>query len=153
MNTKYNDYLHEIVFRYKEFGYNSSNVCVTPHTLVNWCHGDIFFKIETALSPNEKWDSALQYSIGGSGCGRMCSLLTKNDPGYKTEKEGIYHELIWLEQKINSELEKSAIAMQHQDTEDEYPISKNMIPNLRLALKQVAVFKEQFNPSELNLFD
>lgn len=153
MNKKYNDYLHEIVFRYKEFGYNSSNVCVTPHTLVNWCHGDIFFKIETALSPNEKWDSALQYSIGGSGCSRMCSLLTENDPGYKTEKEGIYHELIWIEQKINSELEKSAIAMQHQDTEDEYPISKNMIRNLRLALKQVAVFKEQFNPSELNLFD
>lgn len=28
--------LEKIVFSYKEFGYNKCNVCMTPHTPVNW---------------------------------------------------------------------------------------------------------------------
>lgn len=145
--------LDKIVFSYKEFGYNRCDVCITPHTLVNWSNGNMFFKIETAQSPNEKWDSALYCQIGERGGGRKCFLLTKPDEGYTSEKEAIYDELIYLEELINKELKGSVIAQQFQNKEDEYPLSKNMNRNLRLALKQTAFFKAQFNPRELNLFD
>lgn len=146
--------LNEIVFRYKEFGYNRCNVCMSPHTLVKWNNNYISFRIETAKSPDEKWDSALNYQIGDSGGGRGCFLLTGNNNGYRSEKEAIYSELIMFEERINSELREYAVTPQsNSDIDDDYTHSENKLNNLRMALKHIAIFKDRFNPRELDLFE
>lgn len=144
--------LDKIVFSYKEFGYNRCDVCVTPHTLVNWSSSYISFKIETAESPNEKWDSALNYRIADSGGGRKCFLLVKNDRGYLSEKEAIYQKLIRMEELVKSELNGGIITQQSHNVEEGNTPSRAMVIDLHLALKQISVFKNKFNPIELDLF-
>lgn len=144
--------LDKIVFSYKEFGYNRCNVCVTPRTPVNWSSHYVSFKIETAESSNDRWDSALIYQIASSGGGRRCFLLAKNDRGYLSEKEAIYQKLIRMEELIKSELKDSIITRISHNVEEGYEHSKAMVNNLHLALKQIAIFKRKFNSVELDLF-
>lgn len=145
----------EIVFQFRDFGFNICDVCLTPHEKVKWQGANYnHFEIRTCQSPCGLWDYGLSYTFATNGHTHAAGFIAENSKrkGYATEKEAIYTALFELEKAIVIEIS------QMPDSEYDEEVDKiiDFAPraaNLRTALNQIAKFKDIYDPRQLNLFD
>lgn len=51
----------KIVHKYKDFGFNIYDVCLTPNVKIKWANKTNHFEVATAQSDNGRWDFGLHY--------------------------------------------------------------------------------------------
>lgn len=138
----------DIVFRYKEFGFNSHDVCLTPHILTVYDAGHFMvWSVKTAQSPNGRWMNG-----GTSGWGTspvmFCSDLSK---GYATEREAIYEALRSMEIAARREVEYYS-GDNARDSDGHGAYANTRVTLNRKVLKAVEVLKDRYDPRQLTLF-
>lgn len=152
-------YLHledrpEIVHRYKEFGFNIFDVCLTPNVKIKWENKINYFEVATAQSDNGRWDYGLHYNFWAQGGGCGAGYVDTLKDGYNTEKEAINAALNSLEDKCQRVIVE--IQLRGRDIGDSNDPKNNdtsVLPILKEAIRKIAHYKEVFNPRQLELFD
>lgn len=145
--------VREIVFQYGDFGFNICDVCLTPHVKVKWQGKHINkFEIETAQSPNGRWEYGYDYLFSTGGGIHAARFIADDSEGYPSEKEAVYAALQCLEHKAKDAISR----MPDCEYDDETDTLINCAPraaNIRAALKEIGRFKEIYDPRQLNLFE
>lgn len=130
----------EVVFHHGDFGFNSHDVCLTPHSVMVYDAGGYRrWTIKVAQSPNGRWTEGSTTGWGSSPC-MFCSDPTK---GYATEREAIYAGLMRMEESARRDL---AWYDRRHETGDQ------RINESKKVLAQIAVLKERYDPRQLTLF-
>ena len=147
----------EIVHRYKEFGFNVCDVCLTPNVKIKWDNKTNYFEVATAQSDNGRWDYGLNYNFGTQGgcCG--AGYVDTPTGGYNTEKEAIDAALNSLKEKCQRVIDeiqfRGGDIGDIEDGNDTKNSGTSVLPILKEAMRKIAYYKEVFNPRQLELFD
>lgn len=143
---------NEIQMTFGDFSYNIHDVCLTPHTPVNWRNKTCLIKVKTAQSPCGRWDSGFDVTLRSCSSLRGCRFIDDPAKGYATEKESIYAALLTIKDMVGRELNECGERVEYDD-DGNILHNVSVIPSLRAASKQVDVFCEYFNPTYPTLFD
>ncbi len=140
-----------IVFTYKDFQYNDCDVCMTPHVKVDWRDKLCRLRIETAESPNGRWDYGIHYDFNTGGYGHAASFVSDQLRGYASEKEAVYAAILNAEKEIQKEIRSL------KGLKDGNEHEGDVKPSARLSaangfLSQIKVWKQVFDPRQLELF-
>ena len=80
----------ETVFSHGEFGFNISDVCLTPKTAVRWSGGGRFsFKVNVAQSPCGRWSSGVECRFGFRYSSSPAVFVSDLDEGFATVREAV----------------------------------------------------------------
>lgn len=142
----------EIVFSTGKFGWNIFDVCMNPNINVKWCAGSYRFEIETAQSPNGRWDNGYSCMFHTSGMSHGVSFVSRPNDGYPSEKDAIYDALCEIEKRCLREIEEAKGRIEYNDAGEPVNTS-SIIPKLNKALDQIRKYKEAYDPVQLTLFE
>jgi len=141
-----------IVFTYKEFSFNDCDVCVTPHTKIDWKGKGCSLTVTTAESPCGRWDYGISYSVNLGGGGRAPQFIGNTLSGYTSEKEAVIAAVSFYEEHLNREAKilrgLSDDSGAHEG--EEKPSAR--LDVIKDALTQVRIWKDMFDPRQLELF-
>lgn len=139
------------VFEYDGFKFNVWDVCLNPNMALEWQGKSCKFKVETAKSPNGRWDYGTDcWFVNGGGCHAAC--FVDGQDGFPTEKECVYDALKYFEEKVLRKISEGKNRVE-LDYNGEPVKGNSTISYLKECLKQIRKFKEQYNPKQLSLFD
>lgn len=143
----------EVVFQYKEFGFNTHDVCLTPHiTPIYEGTGRRRWEIRTAQSPNGRWTEG-NYTGYGSSPVMFCYHAAN---GYATEREAIYAGLLYIERGVKSKIKRLEAAIGSEACRGDHNQAasyKSDLKEQKKVLAAIAVCKDRHDPKQLTLFD
>lgn len=139
------------VFEHDGFKFNAWDVCLNPNMALEWQGKSCKFKVETAKSPNGRWDYGTDcWFVNGGVCHAAC--FVDGQDGFPTEKECVYAALKYFEENVHRKISEGKNRVELDDNGE--PIKgSSTISHLRECLNQIRKFKEQYNPKQLSLFD
>ena len=139
------------VFEHDGFKFNAWDVCLNPNMALEWQGKSCKFKVETAKSPNGRWDYGTDcWFVNGGGCHAAC--FVDGQDGFPTEKECVYAALKHFEEEVLREISDRKNRVELDDN-GEPAKGSSSISHLKECLNQIRKFKEQYNPKQLSLFD
>ena len=142
----------EIVFTFGKFGWNIFDVCMTPNGPVKWNKGKFNFEIETAQSPNGRWDYGYKYNSGISYSSSPVGFVPNSEKGFPSEKEAVYDALKYLEGRCVREIGE---CRDRAEYDDDGNVIKNVsaLPLFNQMLVHIRKYKEVYDPGQLTLFE
>lgn len=140
-----------IVFTYKDFQFNEFDVCMTPHVKIDWKGNLAGLRIETAESPNGRWDYGIHYDFHLGGCGHAAGFISDQLRGYASEKEAVFAALLKAEEYIQREI-KSLKGLRDGDEHEGDTKPSTCLSAANAFLSQIKIWKNSFDPRQLELF-
>ncbi len=144
----------EIIFQYKDFGFNDLDVCLTPHiTKIYEGKSGSSWAIRTAQSPNGRWTEGNTTGLGSS----PVMFCTDAARGYDTEREAIYAGLLSVEAQVKSRIEWYEHAIKVSYDVDVLEGGSNAhyrssLKECKAVLEAIAICKDRHDPRQLTLF-
>lgn len=141
-----------IVFTYEKFGFNISDVCLTPNVPAKFDKGSSHFEVRTARSPNGRWEYGYSYDFcRSSGC-HAATFVSDQGKGFPGEKEAVYDALKFLEEICLREIDECRDRIEYDDAGN---VVKNVsaLPMLNQIQIQIRRYMRIYNPQQLSLFD
>ena len=157
---EWGEYLHsgdrpKIVHKYKNFCFNICDTYLTPRFKIDWTNKVCFIEVTTAQSDNERWDFGFHYNFWTQGGCCAAHYVDTPTGGYSTEKEAIYAALNSLEENCQRVIDE--IQFRGGDIDDDdggFEIrGASVLPKLKKAMSKIDLYKEVFNPRQLELFN
>lgn len=140
----------ETVFSHGEFGFNISDVCLTPKTAVRWSGGGRFsFKVNVAQSPCGRWSSGVECRFGFGYSSSPAVFVSDLDEGFATVREAVCDGLERIERALSSE--ETDVAW-HRGYEDEEAPEFRPRGELKAARRELERLKDIYDPVQLELF-
>lgn len=101
---EWSDYLRAnpsdgVVLTFGKFGFNIFDVCLTPNIPVDIRNKSCALEIETAQSPNGRWDYGIDLALHTEGSSHGARFIDNLSEGFPTEKEAIFDALLYSEQR------------------------------------------------------
>ena len=155
------DYLHledrpKIVHRYKDFGFNICDTCLTPHVKIEWANKVCFIEVTTAQSDNGRWDFGFHYKFWTQGSCCCAHYIDTPTGGHNTEKEAINAVLNSLEEKCQRVIDEILFRggdIDDDDCDEPEIRGSSVLPKLKEAMNKIKSYREVFNPRQLELFN
>lgn len=152
------DYCHghsssEIVFTFKEYGFNINDCCMNARNVVDWKNKFCRINITVAQSPCGRWSYGhdfMAYTGGSSALARF----VREDEGYEIENQAICAALDSAEKFINSEIKyHSYCPTEEDDEENDAKKAFSALPYLKAGLEEIAKLRKLHDTRQLSLFD
>lgn len=155
-NDEHQD-VREIVHQYKTFGFNVFDVCMTPNKPLSYQNKLCRIEIETAQSDNGQWDYGINLCLYQSdACWGASFAGCKGRDYYQTEKQAIFAALLYSQEKAEGRIKE--ISARHipegSDDDGHYSEAKPTVVTaaLRDLIRQIGIYKQVFDPRQLELF-
>lgn len=144
----------ELMAEYNGYQFNYRDICINPRTAVEWSDGLYDFAVIVAQSANGMWS----YGLSGNSLGVFSTFrpgwVSEPTEGYENINKCVFAALQALETAFNKKLTELLDGPQEPD-ENKYgePAPKTKIASIREALKQIRIYKVNYDPRQLTLFD
>ena len=153
------DYCHhhsssEIVFTFKEYGFNMNDCCMNARNVVDWKNKFCRINITVAQSPCGRWSYGHNFVACTSGSSARARFVRENE-GFEIENQAICAALDSAEKFINSEIKYNSYSMNGKDDDGESDAQKafSALPYLKAGLEEIAKLKKIHDVRQLSLFD
>lgn len=148
----------EPVFTHKTFGYNISDVCVTPNRPVRIEKKACRLKIRTAESPNGRWSYGCSIHLYMEGHSWPPIFISDPEKGFPSEREAVFAGLSDAEMKTVRKIEaieRDGFTYCDPDDVDSVrePKSSAILSSFKGFLNEIRVLKDYYDPAQLSLFD
>lgn len=149
----------EPVFTHRTFGYNISDVCVTPNRPVRIKNKVCRLEILTAESPNGRWGYGLTLLLYQEGHTWLPSFICDPETGFPSERDAVYAGLSFAERETVRKIKETELRggdrPVYPDDEESGREQKPsaILSSLRAFLNEIRGFKDYHDPSQPSLFD
>lgn len=131
----------------KTYVFNAHNVCTNPDRTVDWSNKACRFVIETAQSPNGRWNSGIDCTVHHSSRGFGVLLCRNMSSGYPSQRHATAAAIEECLKFAREELRE--LSTRPDDHEGNSPPNVTIIPYIRTAISQLDTYLECFTPNQL----
>lgn len=156
------EYRNDAVFTAGAFAFNINDVCLNPSSPISFeCARGFHVAIETAQSPNGRWDAGYDIACHFTNSSRAAHFIDDPEEGFATEKEAVYDALRYAREVTQREMgieERRATDLE----DDDYYLDQGTRPATKktavLAMMQrlLACIEKQmdvYDPRQLTLWE
>lgn len=143
----------EVVFTFKEYGFNINDCCVSDRNVVDWKNKYCHINISVAQSPCGRWSFGHRFEAYTAGSTSSAKFVSDGE-GYSRENQAICAALDSAEKFIKSEIEYHSLCLNKvYDDENGTQKAFSALPYLMAGLEEIAKLKSRHVPRQLSLFD
>lgn len=144
-----------VALSYNGFDFNIHDVCLTPNRPVRLFNAHCRVGVETAQSPNGRWDYGLNVNLHNASHLHGATFVDKAGNGYETEAAAILAALLNARKSAERELANcSGRSRSNPDNEDDDGFIKDstLAPYIRNIIKQIDDQRRATAFKQLTLF-